>query len=44
METVQQNGCFTFFSSKFPSNIYSILFGSGEGLLVGWWGGVGVSI
>ena len=27
METVQQNGRFTFFSSKFPSNIYSILFG-----------------
>ena len=22
------NGCFTLFSSKFPSNIYSILFGS----------------
>ena len=28
METVQQNGRFTFFSSKFHSNIYSILFGS----------------
>ena len=27
METVQQNGCFTLFSSKFHSNIYSILFG-----------------
>ena len=27
METVQQNGRFTLFSSKFPSNIYSILFG-----------------
>ena len=26
METVQQNGRFTLFSSKFPSNIYSILF------------------
>ena len=26
METVQQNGRFTFFSSKFPSNIYSTLF------------------
>ena len=26
IETVQQNGCFTPFSSKFPSNIYSILF------------------
>ena len=26
METVQQNGRYTFFSSKFPSNIYSILF------------------
>ena len=25
METVQQNGRFTLFSSKFPSNIYSIL-------------------
>ena len=25
METVQQNGRFTIFSSKFPSNIYSIL-------------------
>ena len=28
METVQQNGRFTLFSSKFPWNIYSILFGS----------------
>ena len=28
METVQQNGRFTLFSSKFPSNIYFILFGS----------------
>ena len=27
METVQQNGRFTLFSSKFQSNIYSILFG-----------------
>ena len=27
METVQQNGRFTHFSSKFPSNIYSILYG-----------------
>ena len=27
METVQQNGRFTLFSSKFHSNIYSILFG-----------------
>ena len=27
METVQQNGRFKLFSSKFPSNIYSILFG-----------------
>ena len=27
METVQQNGRFTLFSSKFPSNIYSFLFG-----------------
>ena len=27
METVQQNGRFTLFSSKFPSKIYSILFG-----------------
>jgi len=26
METVQQNGRFTLFSSKFPSYIYSILF------------------
>ena len=26
METVQQNGRFTFFSNKFHSNIYSILF------------------
>ena len=26
METVQQNGRFTLFSSKFPSNIYSVLF------------------
>ena len=26
METVQQNGRFTLFSSKYPSNIYSILF------------------
>ena len=26
METVQQNGRFTLFSSKFLSNIYSILF------------------
>ena len=26
METVQQNGRFTLFSSKFPSNIFSILF------------------
>ena len=26
METVQQNGRFTLFSSKFPSSIYSILF------------------
>jgi len=26
METVQQNGRFTLLSSKFPSNIYSILF------------------
>ena len=26
METVQQNGRFTLFSSKFPSNIYSILY------------------
>ena len=28
METVQQNGRFTLFSSKFPSNIYSILHAS----------------
>ena len=28
METVQQNGRFTLFSSKFPTNIYSILYGS----------------
>ena len=28
METVQQNGRFTLFSSKFPSNIYSILYGN----------------
>ena len=28
METVQQNACFTLFSSKFHSDIYSILFGS----------------
>ena len=27
METVRQNGRFALFSSKFPSNIYSILFG-----------------
>ena len=27
MEKVQQNGRFTIFSSKFHSNIYSILFG-----------------
>ena len=27
METVQQNGCFTLFSCKFHSKIYSILFG-----------------
>jgi len=27
LETVQQNGRFTLFSSKFPSNIYSILYG-----------------
>jgi len=27
METAQQNGRLTLFSSKFPSNIYSILFG-----------------
>ena len=27
METVQQNGRFTLFSSKFPSNIFSILYG-----------------
>jgi len=26
METVQQNGRFTLFSSKFPSNVYSILY------------------
>ena len=26
METVQQNGRFTLFSCKFPSNIYSILY------------------
>ena len=26
VETVQQNGRFILFSSKFPSNIYSILF------------------
>ena len=26
METVQQNGRFTLFSSKFPSDIYSILY------------------
>ena len=26
METVQQNGRLTLFTSKFPSNIYSILF------------------
>ena len=26
METVQQNGRFTLFSSKFSSNIYSILY------------------
>ena len=25
METVQQNGRFTLFSSKFPSDIYSVL-------------------
>ena len=28
MKTVQQNGRFTLFSSKFPSNIYSILYGN----------------
>ena len=28
METVQQNGRFTLFSTKFHSSIYSILFGS----------------
>ena len=27
METVQQNGHFTLFSSKFPSNVYSIHYG-----------------
>ena len=27
MVTIQQNGRFTLFSSKFPSNIYSVLFG-----------------
>ena len=27
METVQQNGRFTLFSSKYHSNIYSILYG-----------------
>ena len=27
METVEQNGRFTLFSCKFPSNIYSILYG-----------------
>ena len=27
METVQQNGRFILLSSKFPSNIYSILYG-----------------
>ena len=27
METVQKNGRFTLFFSKFPSNIYSIRFG-----------------
>ena len=27
MESVQQNGRFTLFSSKFHSNIYSILYG-----------------
>ena len=31
METVQQNGRFTLFSSKFPSNIYSILYVSNVG-------------
>jgi len=30
METVQQNVRFTLFSSKFPSNIYSILYGYKE--------------
>ena len=34
METVQQNGRFTLFSSKFPSNIYSILFAYSISLLV----------
>jgi len=29
METVQQNGRCTLFSRKFPSNIYSILYGIG---------------
>ena len=33
-ETVQQNGRFTRFSSKFHSNIYSILFGSNPLCLV----------
>ena len=30
MEIVQQNVRFTLFSSKFPSNIYSILYGYKE--------------
>ena len=28
METVQQNGRFTLFSSKLPSTLYSILYGN----------------
>jgi len=31
METVQQNGRFTLFSSKFPSNKYSILYARNPG-------------
>ena len=33
METVQQNGRFTLFSSKFHSNIYSILFAANSKII-----------
>ena len=36
METVQQNGRFTLFSNKFPSNIYSILFGFKPSRIYSW--------